>query len=193
MADRWSVHPWVYVEKSLCQFFVHPYFFRCCSSSLCSSCRWPKEVCSLHNRIFFFFFFHTCECLDPVFALQQEGRKSGEGVLFHPHSSPRYAAWWGKWNPSLILDGCTHRHGSEEYSVAAVLKGVLKYRATSSLHHRSEVIGRELSVEVHRHGKKMSTSFTVVKSCISLFPMICSCAVSFSGNYWTPLMAMTLN
>lgn len=78
---------------------------RACASSLCTPtsldavaapCAHPAggpRRSALYTIGSFFFFFHTCECLDPVFALQQEGRKSGEGVLFHPHSSPRYAAW----------------------------------------------------------------------------------------------------
>lgn len=166
---------------------------RACASSLCTPtsldavaapCAHPAggpKRSALHTAGPFpfvvFFLFPTHEHLDPVFALQQEGSKSGEGVLLHPHSSPRYAAQQGKWNPSLILDGCTHRHGSEECSVAAVLKGVLNYRATSTFHHRSEVIGRELSVEDHRHGKKLSTSFTIVKCMVISYDMLLCCVI----------------
>lgn len=100
-----------------------------------------------------FFTFPMCEHLDSVFPFQQEDSKSEEGVLLCLHSCPSCAAWQRKRNPSLLIDGPAHRHGSEECSVAAVQYGVFKYR--------SEVTDRELSAGGYRHCRMISNSFSL--------------------------------
>lgn len=147
--------------QSFLQPFVHSYS-RCCSCLLFSPT--VLSLCSVpQGHLLFtqpdilillvFFTFPMCEHLDSVFPFQQEDSKSEEGVLLCLHSCPSSAAWQRKWNPSLLIDGPAHRHGSEECSVAAVQYGVFKYR--------SEVTDRELSAGGYRHCRMISNSFSL--------------------------------
>lgn len=94
------------------------HFFKCCNCPLCSPCTWPKVVCfSIGTSLFLFL---SCTWAVGVHLhLPTGGYKSEEGVLLQLPSSSSCAARQSsetpvKWNPSMILDGPTHKQGSTQ-------------------------------------------------------------------------------
>lgn len=122
-----------------------------------------------------FFLLPIPERSDSIFACQQEGSKSGEGVLLHLPSPHSCAARWGKWNPSFILDDPTHNHES-----ARLLLYVAMFLSIGLPPLSSKVRGREPAVRSYRHRRKTPNFFTTVKLVIISYDVL-SCHIIFQN------------